>query len=96
MAERNDDNKTTAAAPAARPATTRDGDAGEREVKQRVDAENEQGFVGIEVDPTPNSAYTVAGVTAGEPTPETDPAAAKAVGSRRFDTALTGADPARA
>jgi len=31
-----------------------------------------RGFLGVEVDPTPNSAYTVAGVTAGEPTPETD------------------------
>lgn len=33
---------------------------------------NEKGYLGIKVDPTPNSAYTVAGVTSGEPTPETD------------------------
>lgn len=38
----------------------------------------EQGFRGVEVDPTPNEHYTVAGVTAGKPTPETDTAAAKA------------------
>jgi hypothetical protein len=34
--------------------------------------ETERGFLGVEVDTTPNHAYTVAGVTAGEPTPETD------------------------
>jgi hypothetical protein len=37
-----------------------------------VDDETERGFLGVEVDTTPNHAYTVAGVTAGEPTPETD------------------------
>lgn len=35
-------------------------------------AEQAQGFRGIEVDPTPNENYTVAGVTSGAPTPETD------------------------
>lgn len=49
------------------------------EVQRRVDQENEQGFRGIEVDPTPNENYTVAGVTAGKPTPETDPEHAEAV-----------------
>jgi hypothetical protein len=38
--------------------------------------ETEQGFRGVEVDPTPNEAYTVSGVTSGQPTPETDDDAA--------------------
>jgi hypothetical protein len=42
------------------------------EVQAKVDKETEQGFRGIEVDPTPNENYTVAGVLAGKPTPETD------------------------
>ena len=33
--------------------------------------ETAQGFRGVEVDPTPNENYTVAGVTSGAPTPET-------------------------
>ncbi len=52
------------------------GDAGAEEVQQRVDKENEQGFVGTEVDPTPNEAYTVEGVISDQPTPETDADAA--------------------
>lgn len=54
-------------------------DAGQAEVQAKVDQENEQGFVGVKVDPTPNENYTVAGVTAGKPTPETDPKQAAAV-----------------
>lgn len=42
-----------------------------------MDKENEQGFRGIEVDSTPNENYTVAGVTSGAPTPETDVELAK-------------------
>lgn len=38
----------------------------------------EAGFFGFEVDPTPDEHYTVAGVTAGKPTPETDEKAAEA------------------
>ncbi|MCA1570313.1 MAG: hypothetical protein LC798_08355 [Chloroflexi bacterium] len=54
-------------------------DLGADEVQKAVDEENEQGFLGTEVDPTPNENYTVAGVTSGKPTPETDEkAAAKA------------------
>jgi hypothetical protein len=34
--------------------------------------ETARGFRGIEVDPTPNENYTVAGVTSKAPTPETD------------------------
>jgi hypothetical protein len=41
-------------------------------VQKIVDTETEQGFRGVEVDTTPNENYTVAGVTAGKPTPETE------------------------
>jgi len=54
--------------PADQPAT----EPGVAEVQKRVDEELEQGFRGIEVDPTPNENYTVQGVVAGKPTPETD------------------------
>lgn len=47
-----------------------------QEVQAVVDKATEQGFIGFEVDPTPNENYTVAGVTAGLPTPETDAAQA--------------------
>lgn len=46
--------------------------AGSDQVQARVDEENEHGMRGIKVDPTPNENYTVAGVTSGAPTPETD------------------------
>lgn len=48
-------------------------------VQENVDAETEQGFRGVEVDPTDNEAYTVSGVTSGAPTPETDAGAADEV-----------------
>jgi hypothetical protein len=56
------------------------------QVENIVQKETDQGFRGgEEVDTTPNENYTVAGVTAGKPTPETDEDAAKAVGSpKRF------------
>jgi hypothetical protein len=47
------------------------------QVQAKVDEETEQGFRGVEVDPTPNENYTVAGVTSGAPTPETDKGAAE-------------------
>jgi len=43
-----------------------------------LETANEVGFLGYEVDPTDDHAYTVAGVTAGKPTPETDEKAAAA------------------
>lgn len=46
---------------------------GEEQVQARIDAEEEVGLRGIEVDPTPNENYTVQGVVQGAPTPETDP-----------------------
>jgi hypothetical protein len=45
---------------------------GAGEVQATVDAEQEQGFRGVKVDPTPDHHYTVAGVAEGLPTPETD------------------------
>jgi hypothetical protein len=54
-------------------------DAGQAEVQKKFDAEQEQGYRGVVPDPTPNENYSVAGVTSGAPTPETDKkAAAKA------------------
>lgn len=46
--------------------------AGVKDVQKTVDAEEEAGFRGVEVDKTPNENYTVAGVIAGKPTPETE------------------------
>lgn len=48
-----------------------------KEVQRVTDRAQEQGFYGVETDPTPNDHYTVAGVVAGKPTPETDPEAAE-------------------
>lgn len=59
-------------------------DALESKVQEAVDEETEQGFRGVEVDPTPNENYTIAGVTSGAPTPETDEGAADEVKSRKF------------
>jgi hypothetical protein len=53
-------------------------DAGRAQAQEKMDAVTEQGFRGVAVDPTPNEAYTVAGVTSGAPTPETDVEAEKA------------------
>jgi hypothetical protein len=36
-----------------------------------MDEETEKGYRGTKVDPTPDSHYTVDGVLAGKPTPET-------------------------
>ncbi len=53
--------------------------AGQDQVQDAVDTETEQGFRGEKVDPTPDAAYSVAGVNKGAATPETDDkAAAKA------------------
>lgn len=51
--------------------TTTD-DGGSAEVQEAADEAAERGFIGSTPDPTPNVNYTVAGVTAGKPTPETD------------------------
>lgn len=56
-----------------------DPDAASDQAQKQADVETEQGFRGAEVDSTPNENYTVSGVLAGEPVPETadDPAAAR-------------------
>lgn len=46
-------------------------DAGQSDVQEKFDKEQEQGYRGTVPDQTPNSAYTVAGVTGGAKTPET-------------------------
>lgn len=51
-------------------------DTSTAEVQKQVDEDEARGFRGVEVDPTPNENYTVAGVTSGAPTPETDDDAA--------------------
>lgn len=57
----------------------------EAEVMQQAeDKAAEQGFRGVDADPTPNENYTVAGVSAGKPTPETDEKQAAKVGSLKF------------
>jgi hypothetical protein len=47
--------------------------------QQVVDQETAQGFRGVEVDSTPNQAYTLQGQADGAPTPETDPEQAEHV-----------------
>lgn len=51
-------------------------DLGADELKEKLDEELTKGYRGDAVDPTPNEAYTVEGVTSGQPTPETDEGAA--------------------
>lgn len=66
-------DKTKAKASGDNEATLSDGDvAGAGEVAEKLQAEQEQGYRGTKADPTPNEAYTVAGVTSGQATPETD------------------------
>lgn len=47
------------------------------QVQEKVDRAEEKGFLGQEVDQTPNENYTVPGQLAGKPVPETDPDQAK-------------------
>ncbi|GAA2566289.1 hypothetical protein GCM10010435_44320 [Winogradskya consettensis] len=47
-------------------------DTSTAETQHQVDDDHTRGFRGVEVDPTPNENYSVAGVTTGLPTPETD------------------------
>lgn len=62
-------------------------DTGEAEVQARIDAENAAGVRGIQVDPTPDANYTVAGNDL--PTPETDESLrAEAAAARRIDGPL--------
>ena len=58
-------------------------DSGEAEVQAKVDEENEVGYRGTAVDPTPRDNYTLQGVVSGAPTPETDEKAAEAARQSR-------------
>lgn len=57
------------------------------DVQKQVDEDQARGYRGIEVDPTPNDAYTVQGVTSGAATPETDDAAAEEARKAQTDVA---------
>lgn len=46
--------------------------SGAEQVTEKLNKEQGQGYRGAVPDPTPNENYTVAGVTSGKPTPETD------------------------
>ncbi len=65
------------------------------EVQKQVDEDEARGFRGVEVDPTPNEAYTVTGVTSGQPTPETDDDAAEQARLAQADTARKAAGVAK-
>ncbi len=67
--------------------------ANKNESASPLDKANEQGFLGEEVDPTPNEAYTVAGVTSGATTPETQ--APGSEGSTKLDPDFQGAPTQR-
>ncbi|MEW1803205.1 hypothetical protein ACIGO7_35315 [Streptomyces virginiae] len=64
-APRKDDSKPTPAV-----------DDSTAAIQKAFDKAQEQGFFGVETDPTPNEHYTVAGVVEGKPTPETNKDAA--------------------
>lgn len=62
-------------------------DGAQDEVQAAVDAAEDLGYVGTAVDPTPKDHYTVAGVVAGKPTPETDAEHARTVRHELDDAA---------
>lgn len=49
-------------------------DLGASQAQDAMDDETDKGYRGVSADPTPLSHYTVAGVNAGKPTPETSDA----------------------
>ncbi|MFJ4808495.1 hypothetical protein [Streptomyces longwoodensis] len=60
-------------------------DEAQQEVQKVFDEAEDKGYLGVPVDPTPKEHYTVAGVVAGKPTPETDPDHAREVRQQRDD-----------
>lgn len=70
-------------------------DAGQAEVQAQADVEVDQGFAGTRVDPTPLENYTVAGVTSGKPTPETDEKAAETARSAQADVSASFDGPSK-
>jgi len=86
MAKKDEQKNDQAAAESSRREAAADGgDLGQAEVQANMDEATEQGFIGVEADPTPNENYTVEGVVAGKPTPETDEKAAAAADARSQD-----------
>lgn len=53
-------------------ATKSTNDAGQAEVQANFDEATEKGYFGTTPDETPNENYTLAGVSSGKPTPETE------------------------
>ena len=62
-------------------------DEAQIEVQKAVDEAEGKGYIGVPVDPTPKENYTVAGVLAGKPTPETDSDHARQVRQELDDAA---------
>lgn len=62
-------------------------DEAQQEVQKTLDEAEGKGYLGVPVDPTPKENYTVAGVLAGKPTPETDAAHAREVRQQLDDEA---------
>lgn len=58
-------------APESRETSARAEDSGVAEVQSLFDQAEERGFLGDAVDETPRENYTLPGVVAGKPTPET-------------------------
>ncbi|KOG33290.1 hypothetical protein [Streptomyces resistomycificus] len=62
-------------------------DEAQADVQKAVDEAEDKGYIGVPVDPTPKENYTVAGVLAGKPTPETDAGHAREVRQQLDDDA---------
>ncbi|GGV91592.1 hypothetical protein [Streptomyces massasporeus] len=60
-------------------------DEAQQDVQKTFDEAEDKGYLGVPVDPTPKENYTVAGVLAGKPTPETDADHAREVRQRLDD-----------
>jgi hypothetical protein len=68
--------------------TEKDAAADAQDVQAKVDAAEERGFYGVEVDPTPRENYTLQ-TPQDAPTPENDPDQAAKVQDYQRDQGLT-------
>lgn len=57
--------------PSDKPAS-KSSDLGQSELQAHFDEAHAKGYFGQSTDPTPNEHYTISGVLAGKPTPETN------------------------
>jgi hypothetical protein len=94
ISSKNDHPETTPAGQKAR-ADAIAADTSAADVQKQVDEDEARGFRGIEVDPTPNENYTIAGVTSGAPTPETDDDAAETARKAQSEAATRAAGVAQ-